>query len=52
MYYCTYIRTFLHANVMNVISTDGNHRPTDEDLEALQSLQSDFQKCAVRFFFL
>lgn len=31
--------------VIGVSNLDGNHRPTDEDLEALQSLQSDFQKC-------
>jgi hypothetical protein len=36
---------------MNVLSTDGKYQPSDEDFEALQSLQSDFQKCVVRFLF-
>ncbi|KAE8123802.1 hypothetical protein FH972_018727 [Carpinus fangiana] len=30
---------------MNVLCTDGKYQPSDEDFEALQSLQSDFQKC-------
>jgi hypothetical protein len=36
---------------MNVLSTDGKYQPSDEDFEALQSLQSDFQKCVVRLLF-
>jgi hypothetical protein len=41
----------LCANLTNVLSTDGKYQPSDEDFEALQSLQSDFQKCVVRFLF-
>jgi hypothetical protein len=40
------------ANLTNVICTDDKYQPSDEDFEALLSLQSDFQKCVVSFLLL